>query len=604
MSNETNDIIIETVNDTVTEALSEPINQTSSDTFEQFGLPPEILRGVRDAGFVTPSPIQSLAIPLAMAGRDLIAQARTGTGKTAAFGLPAMSRLLLSGFKPSKSSGVKILVMAPTRELALQVSDELSKLGRNAGMSSVAVYGGQSSMRQVELINQGCPIVVATPGRLIDLLESGRLKKFEPSIVVLDEADEMLDTGFLEDIQKIFSMMPAERQTLMFSATMPPLIRKLANDILRDPEYIDITTEERIPKDIEQSFYVVEESERRDALIRLIDTEEPERAIVFCRTKIEVDELQTALAACNYNVKALHGDMDQSMRQEIIRRFRAGETRFMIATDVAARGLGVVGVTHVFNYHMPFHREAYIHRIGRTGRAGQKGKAMTLVTPSEYFKLKRIQDAVKANFQAREVPRVHAVQKKLDQLLMESINSQESTSDALELLAQLETTMDVSQIACRLIGLLQASRKARGPQRIGFDDERLKRLIDRKRNGGAFGNQRPSYGQGRRPGDSRDGGGYRGGSNGGGSGGGYRGGSNGGGSGGGYRGGSNGGSTGGGYRGGSSGGGYRGGSNGGSSGGGYRGGSNGGSSGGPQAPRSYADRPQRDFKPKRPDNRA
>jgi ATP-dependent RNA helicase DeaD len=603
MSTEINDMIIETVNDMVTEALSDPINQASGETFDQFGLPPEILKGVRDAGFVTPSPIQSLAIPLAMAGRDLLAQARTGTGKTAAFGLPAMSRLLLSGFKPSKSSGVKILVMAPTRELALQVSDELSKLGRNAGMSSVAVYGGQSSMRQVELINQGCPIVVATPGRLIDLLESGRLKKFEPSIVVLDEADEMLDTGFLEDIQKIFSMMPAERQSLMFSATMPPLIRKLANDILRDPEYIDITTEERIPKDIEQSFYVVEESERRDALIRLIDTEEPERAIVFCRTKIEVDELQTALAACNYNVKALHGDMDQSMRQEIIRRFRAGETRFMIATDVAARGLGVVGVTHVFNYHMPFHREAYIHRIGRTGRAGQKGKAMTLVTPSEYFKLKRIQDAVKANFQAREVPRVHAVQKKLDKLLMESIISQESTVDAVELLAQLETTMDVSQIACRLIGLLQASRKARGPQRIGFDDERLKRLIDRKRNGGAFGNQRPSYGQGRGRFDgprSGDGGGYRGGN-----GGGYRGGNSGGG--GGYRGGSNGGSSGGGYRGGnggSSSGGYRGG-NGGSSGGGYRGGNRDDArSSGSQAPRSYADRPQGDFKPKRPDTRA
>ncbi len=594
MSTETNDIIIETTTDIITEALSDSVPQASGETFEQFGLPLEILKGVRDAGFVTPSPIQSLAIPLAMAGRDLIAQARTGTGKTAAFGLPAMSRLLLSGFKPSKSSGVKILVMAPTRELALQVSDELSKLGRNAGMSSVAVYGGQSSMRQVELINQGCPIVVATPGRLIDLLESGRLKKFEPSIVVLDEADEMLDTGFLEDIQKIFSMMPAERQTLMFSATMPPLIRKLANDILRDPEYIDITTEERIPKDIEQSFYVVEESERRDALIRLIDTEEPERAIVFCRTKIEVDELQTALAACNYNVKALHGDMDQSMRQEIIRRFRAGETRFMIATDVAARGLGVVGVTHVFNYHMPFHREAYIHRIGRTGRAGQKGKAMTLVTPSEYFKLKRIQDAVKANFEAREIPRVHAVQKKLDQLLMESIVSQEATTDAVELLAQLETTMDVSQIACRLIGLLQASRKARGPQKIGFDDERLKRLIDRKRNGGAFGgNQRPSYGQGRRPGENRGGGRFDGPRSSGGGGGGYRGGNrddarSGGSSGGGYRGGNSGGSSGGS-----------------SSGGGYRGGNRDDArSSGPQAPRSYADRPQRDFKPKQPDNRA
>ena len=288
---------------------------------------------------------------------------------------------------------------------------------------------------------------------------------------------------------------------------MPPAIRNLAKEILKEPEYIDITTEERIPKDIEQSFYVVEESERRDALIRLIDTEEPERAIVFCRTKIEVDELQSALASCNYNVKALHGDMDQSMRQEIIRRFRAGDTRFMIATDVAARGLGIVGVTHVFNYHMPFHREAYIHRIGRTGRAGQKGKAMTLVTPSEYFKLKRIQDAVKANFLPREIPRAHAVQKKLDQVLMESISNQEATSDAVELLAQLESTMDISQIACRLIGLLQASRKARGPKQIGFDEERLKRLVDRKRSGPSSGPSSGSrYGSGSRRPDSRSGG--------------------------------------------------------------------------------------------------
>jgi ATP-dependent RNA helicase DeaD len=201
---------------------------------------------------------------------------------------------------------------------------------------------------------------------------------------------------------------------------------------------------------------------------------------VFCRTKIEVDELQTVLAACNYNVKALHGDMDQSMRQEIIRRFRGGETRFLVATDVAARGLGVVGVTHVFNYHMPFHREAYIHRIGRTGRAGQKGKAMTLVTPSEYVKLKRIQDAVKANFLPREVPRINAVQGRLDQGLIEAISTQEATNESVELLARLESTMDISQIACRLIALLQAGRKARGPQMIGLDEKRLERLVSRQ----------------------------------------------------------------------------------------------------------------------------
>jgi ATP-dependent RNA helicase DeaD len=291
----------------------------------------------------------------------------------------------------------------------------------------------------------------------------------------------MLNTGFLEDIQKIFTMLPEKRQTLMFSATMPPPIKKLAADILQDPAFIDITTEERIPKDIEQSFYVVEESERRDALIRLLDTEEPARAIIFCRTKIEVDELQSALAVCNYNVKALHGDMDQSMRQEIIRKFRAGETRLLIATDVAARGLGIVGVTHVFNYHMPFHREDYVHRIGRTGRAGQKGKAMTLVTPSEYVKLRRIQEAVKANFLPQEIPSASAVQGKLDQELLAAIAKQDPTNDAVELLAKLETSMDISQIACRLIALLQSGRKARGPQRIGLDAERLRRLSSRPR---------------------------------------------------------------------------------------------------------------------------
>lgn len=482
------------------------------DGFSGFSLPDPILAGIEDAGFTSPSPIQSLAIPLVMEGRDVLAQARTGTGKTAAFGLPAMGRLLNAGFKPSKAAGVKILVMTPTRELAMQVSDEIYKLGRHAGMRTAAIYGGQSSLRQVELVNLGTPVVVATPGRLLDLLESGRLKRFEPEIVVLDEADEMLDTGFLEDIEKIFQLLPEGRQTLMFSATMPPAIKRLAETILKEPEFIDITAGEKIPKGIEQSFYVVEENERRDALIRLIDTEEPERAIVFCRTKIEVDELQTALAMCNYNVKALHGDMDQSMRQEIIRRFRAGQTRFLIATDVAARGLGVVGVTHVFNYHMPFHREAYIHRIGRTGRAGQTGKAMTLVTPSEYVKLKRIQDAIKASFLPRQIPDIQAVQQKLDSEMLAEVTAQEPSNAAIELLARLESSMDVSQIACRLISLLQSSRRARGPEQIGFSEERLQRLVDRKKSP----QNRPSRFDSRRPGrwgDREQAGGYRGRSN-------------------------------------------------------------------------------------------
>jgi ATP-dependent RNA helicase DeaD len=448
--------------------------------FEQFSLSEQVLAGVVAAGYKTATPIQQAAIPVVLSGKDLIAQARTGTGKTAAFGLPAMSRLAFSGTP-------EILVITPTRELAMQVSDELFRLGRQAGVRSVAVYGGQSSGRQVELIRRGAHIVVATPGRLLDLLESKRIGKFEPATVILDEADEMLDMGFMEDIDAIFAYLPKQRQTLLFSATMPPAIRKLAQQILKDPQTINLVQQDATNTDVEQSFYVIDEPERLDAVVRLIDAEEPAKAILFCRTKRETDELCDVLIARGLQARALHGDIEQGMRQDIIRAFKDGRLEMLVATDVAARGLDVTGVTHVFNYHMPFDQQGYVHRIGRTGRAGQKGKAITLVNPFEFRALKRLQSAIKASFIHREIPSARDIHRKEDVKLVQKVCQAEVSDDAVDLLSTLEEQLDLTQIACKLLTIAIGRRKVRGPESIGLKGPRLKAVLGGGHAGGLGG---------------------------------------------------------------------------------------------------------------------
>jgi ATP-dependent RNA helicase DeaD len=468
--------------------------------FDTFGLADQILASVIAAGYKTPTPIQSAAIPVILSGKDLIAQARTGTGKTAAFGLPAMSRLKFTG-------SPEILIITPTRELAVQVSDELFRLGRLANVRSVAVYGGQSSGRQVELIRRGAQAVVATPGRLLDLLESERLGKFSPSTVILDEADEMLDMGFMEDIQKIFKYLPADRQTLLFSATMPPPIRKLAQEILKQPQTINLVQQDATNTDVEQSFYVIDEPERLDAVVRIIDAEEPAKSIVFCRTKRETDQLCEVLIARGCQARALHGDIEQGMRQDIIRAFKDGRLEMLVATDVAARGLDVTGVTHVFNYHMPFDQQGYVHRIGRTGRAGQKGKAITLVNPFEFRTLRRLQTAIKASFIHREVPSAGDIHRKEDVKLIRKVCQQEISNEAVDLLASLEEELDLTQIACKLLTILRAKRKVRGPESIGVRGARLKTILGGGNavGGGSRGSggAENSGGQGREFGDPR-----------------------------------------------------------------------------------------------------
>ncbi|WP_024955429.1 DEAD/DEAH box helicase [Sulfurospirillum arcachonense] len=478
------------------------VEETKTVSFESFGLSPEIMQSIKEAGFREPSPVQEQSIPLVLKGHDIVAQAQTGTGKTAAFGLPSMSMI------DSASNKVQILVITPTRELATQVSDELYTLGRNSGVRTVTIYGGSSYSRQLGLIQKGASVVVATPGRMLDLLKNDRLPGFAPSIVILDEADEMLDMGFLEDIESIFSFLPEQRQTLLFSATMPEPIKRLAKRILKDPQYVSVTPKDHTTNDdIEQQYYVINEYERDSAMVRLLDATDPVKSIVFCRTKKEVDRLSNHLMAVGYSAKGLHGDMEQNQRESVIKAFRSSQLEILVATDVAARGLNVTDISHVFNFHMPFDPESYVHRIGRTGRAGKKGTAITLVTPNEYHSMQRIGKKVGTDLNHKLVPTLVDVNKNRLKKMAHDITHAPLNDNAQELLNLLEEDMDMAQIALKLISTMMDKNSPQGPDKIGFDKQSLlsmiKRIGEKDR---SKGNRR--YGRSSRGG--RDGGGYRG----------------------------------------------------------------------------------------------
>lgn len=449
------------------ETLSEKEEETTSVTFEDFGLKPKIMQGVQDAGFKEPSPIQVQAIPLVLAGHDLIGQAQTGTGKTAAFGLPVMNNLKYTG-------DPEILVISPTRELASQIGDELFRLGRFAGVRTVCVYGGQSIKYQIRLMDKKPQIIVATPGRLLDHLKSSRFRVFEPHTVILDESDEMLDMGFLEDIKEILSMVPSRKQTLLFSATMPDPIKKLAETILIDPKMVKVESKELTNEDIEQKYYVIDESERDAAIIRLLEHENPSRAIIFTRMKREADVLSLRLANHGFSARALHGDMEQGERQDVLLSFKKGRMDMLVATDVAARGLDISGVSHVFNYHIPLNPESYVHRIGRTGRAGNKGIAITLATPLEFKELRRIREKTNVNIELYTVPTRHETLQSKESQLIDEILSYDVSDLAIEFYEKLHDQADASQIAIKLLTMmLKDSHSVTGPERIGMDKEAL-----------------------------------------------------------------------------------------------------------------------------------
>ena len=477
--------------------------------FTDFNFKPTIQQSIEEAGFKEPSPVQKEAMPLILEGHDIIAQAQTGTGKTAAFGLPIMNQMKADG-------SVEGLVIVPTRELAMQVSDELYRFGKNSGLKTATVYGGTAYGKQIDRIRQAS-VVVATPGRLQDLLMSGKIT-ISPHFVVLDEADEMLDMGFLDEIKNIFTFLPKERQTLMFSATMPKAIRRLAEEILDKPKTVSITKAESTNTNITQHYYVVQERERDDALIRLIDYKNPDKCIIFCRMKKEVDRLVSHLTSQGFKVSGLHGDMEQKQREVTIRAFKQGNIDIFVATDVAARGLDVNDVSHVFNYHIPFDSESYVHRIGRTGRAGKTGEAITLVTPSELRTIKRIEKDVGTRMITQVIPTRQEVQSSKADELIAQIASTEITESAVNLVKTLQHELDIVTIAHLLASKLQEKHDVKGKENIGLGLEEIELLTQRAMQ--HRGNDRGRGGQKRRrPGggrnnrnhrNSRSGGGQRG----------------------------------------------------------------------------------------------
>lgn len=369
-------------------------------TFAEFGLEPKVLQAITELGFEESTPIQDKAIPIAMAGQDLIGQAQTGTGKTAAFGIPLINKI------PTSEERIVALIMTPTRELAIQVADEIGKLTRYKGLRSLPIYGGQEIGRQIRALKKKPQIIIGTPGRLLDHINRKTIRLEDVQTVILDEADEMLDMGFMEDIQSILKQVPDERHTMLFSATMPANIQKLAQQFLKNPEHVSVIPKQITAPLIEQSYIEVHERQKFEALSRLLDMESPELAIIFGRTKRRVDELSEALQKRGYTADGLHGDLSQNQRDSVMRKFRDGSIDVLVATDVAARGLDVSGVTHVINFDLPQDPESYVHRIGRTGRAGKEGTAWSFVTPRETDHLHFIEKVTRQKMNRKPLPSI------------------------------------------------------------------------------------------------------------------------------------------------------------------------------------------------------
>ena len=368
-------------------------------SFSDLGLSDFILRAVADAGYQTPTPIQDQAIPIVLQGRDVLGCAQTGTGKTAAFTLP-MCDILSAG--RARARMPRSLILEPTRELATQVSESFEKYGKFTKLTKALLIGGVSFDEQERLIDRGVDVLIATPGRLLDHFERGKILLSDIKILVIDEADRMLDMGFIPDVERIVGLIPRMRQTLFFSATMPPEIKRLADAFLMNPKEISVSPPASPAEMVEQSILWLEPTAKRDALQRLIEREQVKNALIFCNRKRDVDLLYRALKKHGLDVAALHGDLDQGTRTETLERFKAGEVRLLVCSDVAARGLDIQALSHVFNYDVPHNAEDYVHRIGRTGRAGRAGRSITLATPIETKAVAAIERLIK-----RAIPRDH-----------------------------------------------------------------------------------------------------------------------------------------------------------------------------------------------------
>lgn len=425
-------------------------------SFEDLHLDRKILAALKDMGFEEPSPIQKGAIPLALEGEDLIGQAQTGTGKTAAFGIPIIQKI------NEKDRHIQALVMSPTRELCIQVADEISKIGRTKRVRVLPVYGGQPIERQIRSLKRGIQVVIGTPGRLLDHIRRGTIDLEYVNFLVLDEADEMLDMGFVDDMENIIKNVPPERQTMLFSATMPRPILSISKKYMRAPKMVAIHKEVVTAPTIDQYYY--ETRDKVDGLCRILDTtDDCNKMIIFCRTKKGVDELVIALATRGYEAEGLHGDLSQNQRDRVMKKFRSGQVDILVATDVAARGLDIDNITHVVNFDVPSDSESYVHRIGRTGRAGNTGVALTFITPREFRQLKLIERSIKTKILRGTLPTDASVlERQREQIVskMQTILEQDRYQDYLPIVETLEKDYDIQDIAAAALKFMQEGAKA------------------------------------------------------------------------------------------------------------------------------------------------
>lgn len=471
--------------------------------FQETEIHQNILRAVEEMGFETMSPIQEQAIPVLLSGRDVIGQAQTGTGKTAAFGIPMIQNV------DPQLKGLQGIVLCPTRELAIQAAEEIRRLAKYMhGIKVLPVYGGQEISRQIRALSQGVQIVVGTPGRVMDHMRRHTIKTADIKMIVLDEADEMLNMGFREDIETILKDMPKEHQMALFSATMPKPILDITHEYQKEAEYIRVTPEEITVAAIKQAYYRIAKRDKMEALCRLLDYYQPERSLIFCNTKRMVDEMAEILKDRGYQAEGLHGDLSQHQRDMVMNAFRSGRCAILIATDVAARGIDVSGVDAVFNYDVPEDIEYYVHRIGRTGRAGRTGRSFTLVCGREIFKLRDIERVCHTTIRERKLPSPKDVTR---------AKSGKVFAEAVEIvgqkdLAQLESAIEKAAEENNIPVLTLAAAFLQ--MRVGDEPEEIKEekgLFDRKavrsRRGGesARGRRRES---GRREEHSRERGQY------------------------------------------------------------------------------------------------
>ncbi len=476
--------------------------------FSELNISASTLKSIKRMGFEEATPIQEGTITHAMEGRDVLGQAQTGTGKTAAFGIPLIEKI------DPKNPNIQGLIIAPTRELAIQVSEELYKLGYDKRVKLLSVYGGQDISRQIRALKNKPQIIVGTPGRILDHINRKTLKLENVNTLVLDEADEMLNMGFIEDINTILSNVPDTRQTLLFSATMPGPIRKIANTFMKDPVEVKIKSKEMTVENIEQFFVKAQEREKFDVLSRIINVHQPELAIVFGRTKRRVDELSHALSIRGYMAEGIHGDLSQAKRMSVLRQFKENKIDILVATDVAARGLDISGVTHVYNFDIPQDPESYVHRIGRTGRAGKSGMAVTFVTPREMGYLRIVEETTKKRMTPLRPPSEDEALLGQQRVAMETLTElveKNDLGDYRALASELLENLDAVDVVAAAI---KSMTKEPSDQPVTISEERPLPMRGERSGGGRGGyrgGNRSGGGRGGRPGGSGGRGGDRGG---------------------------------------------------------------------------------------------